>query len=78
MPAFLNKVFKRDHASSKKASDQNSIAAPEPQEVKFQDAWLQTEVTPEQVQELLRGCTQEIKSRGLLMPNPSKCGYYIY
>lgn len=63
MPTFLNKVFKRDHAGSSKKVEQS--APPPPQEVKHQDAWLRTEVAPEQVQELLRGCTQEIKSRGL-------------
>ncbi|RPA96170.1 hypothetical protein L873DRAFT_1695373 [Choiromyces venosus 120613-1] len=66
MPAFLNKVFKRDHAGSSKKIEQ--VTPPQPQEVKYQDAWLRTEVTPEQVQELLRGCTQEIKSRGLSTP----------
>ncbi|KAG0125184.1 hypothetical protein HOY82DRAFT_493212 [Tuber indicum] len=66
MPTFLNKVFKWDHAGSSKKIEPS--APPPPQEVKHQDAWLRTEVTPEQVQELLRGCTQEIKSRGLSTP----------
>ncbi|PWW78845.1 hypothetical protein C7212DRAFT_155839 [Tuber magnatum] len=66
MPTFLNKVFKRDHAGSSKKIERST--PPPPQEVKHQDAWLRTEVAPEQVQELLRGCTQEIKSRGLSTP----------
>lgn len=30
----------------------------------WSDAWLRTRVDPEEVVELLRGCTQELKSRG--------------
>lgn len=35
-----------------------------PVEPKWKDAWSRTQVEPEEVQELLRGCTAELKSRG--------------
>ena len=43
----------------------NGYSAPvKPQ---WSDAWLRTRVDPEEVVELLRGCTQELKSRGTMV-----------
>ncbi|KAI5798813.1 hypothetical protein EDC01DRAFT_16569 [Geopyxis carbonaria] len=67
MPAFLNRVFKRDYAASKKSLDQPA-ADEKPAQPKYVDGWLRTEVAPEEVQELLRGCTHEVKLRGLSTP----------
>lgn len=36
-----------------------------PQKPQWEDAWTRTSVDPEEVQELLRGCTLELKSRGV-------------
>ena len=63
---FFSRVFKpRDTSSTKKVKSQaNGILAPhKPQ---WSDAWLRTRVDPEEVSELLRGCTLELKSRGQL------------
>lgn len=65
MPAFLNKVFKRENSAAAKRAEADAAAAAKPVEAKYQDAWFRTSVTPEEVQELLRGCTNEIKHRGL-------------
>lgn len=65
MPAFLNKVFKRENSAAAKKAEADAAAAAKPVEIKYQDAWFRTSVTPEDVQELLRGCTNEIKHRGL-------------
>lgn len=65
MPAFLNKVFKRENSAAAKRAEAELAAANKPVEAKYQDAWFRTSVTPEDVQELLRGCTNEIKHRGL-------------
>ncbi|CCX30769.1 Similar to Morphogenesis-related protein MSB1; acc. no. P21339 [Pyronema omphalodes CBS 100304] len=65
MPAFLNRVFKREHGHGKK----NQLPAAETStQPKQTDGWLRTEVSPDEVQELLRGCTNEMKARGLLTP----------
>src|SRR3954447_18877300 len=36
-----------------------------PQKPRWEDAWTRKTVDPEEVQELLRGCTLELKSRGM-------------
>ncbi|KAG9237347.1 hypothetical protein BJ875DRAFT_438507 [Amylocarpus encephaloides] len=41
------------------------VAPPKP---RWEDAWTRTTVEPEEVQELLRGCTLELKSRALDVP----------
>ena len=64
MSAFFNKVFKgRDYAgSSSKKSQQLAVAdVKSPQD---EDPWLRTVVSPEEIRELLRLCTKELKLRG--------------
>ena len=63
MPSFL-RVFRRDTAtkSKKNANASNAVEAPKP---KWEEAWSRTEVQPEEVQELIHVCTQEMKSRGM-------------
>ena len=66
---FFSRVFRsRDSNGVRKNAKQ---AAPEdtaPPKPEWTDAYQRTEVAPEEVQELLKGCTQELKSRG--MPGP--------
>ncbi|GAD97207.1 morphogenesis protein (Msb1), putative [Paecilomyces variotii No. 5] len=65
---FFTRVFRgKDSAAAKKQSKQTSEPA-EPPKPKWTDAWLRTEVGPEEVQELLHGCTQELKFRALDIP----------
>ncbi|KAH0552890.1 hypothetical protein GP486_006909 [Trichoglossum hirsutum] len=64
MPAFFSKVFRsRDGAGVSKKHALQTSASTAPQEPQWQDAWLRNEVSPDEVQELLRACTQEVKSR---------------
>ncbi|MCJ1436188.1 hypothetical protein MMC27_005566 [Xylographa pallens] len=68
MPFFSN-IFKgRDASSTKKQAQQNGPAPVAPPKPKWEDAWTRKDVEPEEVQELLRCCTYEIKSRALAMP----------
>ena len=60
---FFSRVFRKD-GGSKKNGKQNGVASNEPPKPKWTDAWLRTEVSPEEVQELLHGCTIELKARG--------------
>ena len=47
----------------------NGVApAPPPKPLWEGDAWTRKEVEPEEIQELLRGCTNELKSRALDIP----------
>ena len=71
---FFSKVFRtkdRDGAfsKSKKHSHANGVAPLPPPKPQWEDAWLRKEVEPEEVQELLRGCVHEVKSRGMKRPN---------
>lgn len=43
-------------------------SAPPPKPLWEGDAWTRKEVEPEEIQELLRGCTTELKSKALDMP----------
>ena len=63
MTAFLNRVFKRENANAKKSVGQTA-AAEQPTGPRYSDGWLRPAVAPEEVQELLRGCTNEMKARG--------------
>ena len=63
MPAFLNRVFRGGGANAKKSVNQTAVAE-RPTGPKYTDGWLRPEVAPEEVQELLRGCTIEMKARG--------------
>ncbi|MCJ1242855.1 hypothetical protein MMC30_000050 [Trapelia coarctata] len=66
MPFFSN-IFKGKDGHSKKHAKQNGIVEA-PTKPRWEDAWQRKEVDPEEVQELLRCCTYEIKSRALAMP----------
>ena len=58
---FFSRVFKGKDATTRKA------VAPVPKTTKkpqWSDAWVRTRVDPEEVVELLRECTKELKSRG--------------
>jgi hypothetical protein len=64
MPTFLSKVFRSKDAGGSKKNAQQAEASAAPTKPRWEDAWQRNEVQPEEVQELLKGCTQEIKSRG--------------
>jgi hypothetical protein len=61
--SFFSRVFRRD-PSSKKQAKQNGISSSEAPKPQWTDAWLRTEVSPGEIQELLHGCTVELKARG--------------
>ncbi len=69
---FFSKVFRSNKdgsgvtSKSKKHTPQNGAVQPPPPKPRWDDAWLRKDVEPEEVQELLRGCTQELKSKGTL------------
>jgi hypothetical protein len=71
MPSFL-RVFRRDTAtkSKKNANASNVVEPPKP---RWEEAWSRKEVQPEEVQELIHICTQEMKSRGMCLFNKKRC-----
>lgn len=69
MPSFFSKLKGKDgptkpSKSSKKSAAQDA-AEKAPAKPIWEDAWLRRTVAPEEVQELLKGCTMELKSRGM-------------
>ncbi|TVY55323.1 Morphogenesis-related protein MSB1 [Lachnellula cervina] len=70
MAGFFSRLKGKDGPSKvnkKKGAQQENIAAAPPKP-RWDDAWTRTTLEPEEVQELLRGCTLELKSRGLDTP----------
>ncbi|KAJ5459749.1 uncharacterized protein N7458_001301 [Penicillium daleae] len=69
MPAFFSRVFRsKDANASKKQSKPTAATDLIPAKPKWTDAWLRTEVAPEEVQDLIRGCSHELKARALNTP----------
>ncbi|MCJ1479062.1 hypothetical protein MMC13_007746 [Lambiella insularis] len=68
MPFFSN-IFKgKESTAARKQNKQYGAVPVVPAKPKWVDAWTRKEVEPEEVQELLRCCTYEIKSRALDTP----------
>ena len=59
MPFFKNVFNSRDKQKSKTAPE--PAAPPKP---RWEESWTRKEVAPEEIQELVHVCTQEMKSRG--------------
>ena len=64
---FFSKVFRSKDSAAKKKVKENGVANGAPPKPKWEDAWQRPSIEPEEVHELLRGCTHEIKSRGKLL-----------
>lgn len=68
MPSFFSRLKGKDGpakvAKSKKGAQQTGFSE-EPPKPKWEDAWTRNTVEPEEVQDLIRGCTVELKSRGM-------------
>ncbi|KAL8832897.1 MAG: hypothetical protein Q9170_004677 [Blastenia crenularia] len=59
---FRNKSGAGATSKSKSQSHLNGSAPPPPPKPRWADAWLRKDVEPEEIQELLRGCTNELKA----------------
>ena len=65
MPFFKNVFKSKDPSRSGSKAEASSEPAPRP---RWEDAWSRKEVAPEEIQELVHVCTQEMKSRGRCKP----------
>lgn len=68
MPGLFSRLKSRDgpaKISKSKKSAAQAVSSLPPPKPRWDDAWTRTSVDPEEVQELLRGCTLELKSRGM-------------
>lgn len=65
MPSFSRLFRSKDSSAAKKNSKAPAAENKGPAKPTWTDAWQRTEVGPEEVQQLLRACTQELKVRGM-------------
>ncbi|KAF1940252.1 hypothetical protein EJ02DRAFT_237327 [Clathrospora elynae] len=66
MPFFKNVFKSKDGQRAAKAdASTEPLAAPKP---RWEESWTRKDVAPEEIQELVHVCTQEMKSRALDMP----------
>lgn len=70
MPSFFSRLKGKDGPTkaSKKKGGLDDLSDQAPAKPTWTDAWTRTTVEPEEIQELVRGCTVELKSRALDMP----------
>lgn len=72
MPSLFSRLKGKDGASklkSKKGSNLDHLADQQPQKPRWEDAYARTTVEPEEIQELIKRCTEELKARGAY-PSP--------
>ncbi|KAL4870809.1 hypothetical protein BDV12DRAFT_165264 [Aspergillus spectabilis] len=67
MPSF-SRFFRSKDSNAKKSSKTPTADNTGPAKPTWTDAWQRMEVGPEEVQQLLRACTQELKVRALQTP----------
>ncbi|CAG8400145.1 unnamed protein product [Penicillium salamii] len=65
--SFFSRVFRGKDSNVKKHSPTTTVDTA-PAKPKWTDAWQRTEVAPEEVQDLVRGCVHELKARALDTP----------
>lgn len=74
MPGIFSRINKARDARQKKKNAGNDLTDSLPPKPRWDDAYTRSSVEPEEIDELIRSCTQEIKSRGMpnaaLPPNP--------
>lgn len=66
MPGFFSRLKGKDGAATKGKKGQMQQVDAVPAKPTWTDAWTRTSVEPEEIQELLRGCTLELKSKGTI------------
>lgn len=75
---FFTRVFRGKDSTKKPAKFPAVEQDQTPSKPSWTDAWQRTEVAPEEVHDLLRGCTHELKARGMFVavqnpPSISAC-----
>lgn len=65
MPGLFSRLKSRDGARSKKKNATNDFTEALPEKPKWDDAYARKTVEPEEIHELIRCCTDELKARGM-------------
>lgn len=64
MPSIFSRIRSKDGKKSKKANLE-SLSHQLPNKPRWDDAYTRSSVEPEEIQELVRRCTEELKARGM-------------
>lgn len=67
MPGLFSRLKGKD-GSKKKKNGFNDLSDQLPAKPKWEDAWTRKTVEPEEIHELIRCCTEELKARGAHHP----------
>lgn len=73
MPSLFSRLKGKDGASklkSKKGGNLDQLVDQQPPKPRWEDAYARITVEPEEIQELIRRCTEELKARGTTPQNP--------
>ena len=65
MPGLFARLKARDGTKSKKKHAMRDLAGSMPAKPKWDDAYTRKTVEPEEIHELVRCCTEELKARGM-------------
>ncbi|KAL2146899.1 hypothetical protein VTI28DRAFT_2002 [Corynascus sepedonium] len=68
MPSLFSRLKGRDGKLKSKKGALDELANQQPQKPKWEDAWARKTVEPEEVQQLIRFSTEELKARALDLP----------
>lgn len=74
MPGLFSRLKGKDGGRSKKKNAINDVADNIPQKPQWDDAWTRKTVEPEEIHDLIRCCTEELKARGTFSPNAARRG----
>ena len=65
MPGLFSRLKGRDGKLKSKKGTLDQLANQQPQKPRWDDAWTRKTIEPDEVQQLIRICTQELKARGM-------------
>jgi hypothetical protein len=70
MPSLFSRLKGKDGKSKSKKGANNDQLSQLPAKPKWTDAYARTVIEPEEIQELIRRCTEELKARGTAPRSP--------
>lgn len=70
MAGLFSRLKGGKEGNKKKNAAAQQSASDAPAKPKWDDAWTRTTVEPEEIHQLIRYCTEELKSRGMIAPRP--------
>lgn len=66
MPSLFSRLKGKDGSTKKKKGANLDAADQQPAKPRWDDAYTRKTVEPEEIQDLIRRCTEELKARGMV------------